>query len=105
MAKQPLVRFNNGKYIDQRQQDSVQNTLAPIQDSQIVFGNLVSVEVVSGDNYIQHNLGRPYTMYLVAGQTVAVDLTEVEDNPVKQSQLILNSTGSSKIRLWIAWGS
>jgi hypothetical protein len=102
MARQPLVRFNNGVYTDQRQQDSVQNTLSPIQESQIVFGNLVSVSVVSGNNFIQHNLGRPYVMYLIAGQNAIVDLIEIEDNPNRSSQLILNSSGSANIRLWIA---
>jgi len=103
MPRQPLVRFNNGKYIDQRQQDSVSGTLAPIQDSQIVFGNLVTVDVVSGDNFIQHNLNRPYVLWIIAGNNAnGVDPIEIEDNDNKSRILILNCQATAKLKLWIA---
>jgi len=102
MPRQPLVRFNNGVYTDQRQQDSVQGALAPIQDSQIVFGNLVTAEVITGNNFIQHNLGRNPVMWILAGTNAAVDLFEDLDNNFKDRQIIINSSGPATIRLWIA---
>lgn len=102
MRRQPLVRFNNGVYTDQRQQDAVQGTIAPIQSSQIVFGNLVTVEVVTGNNFITHNLGRIPVMWIVAGVNAVVDLYEDLDNNFKDRQLIINSSGPAIVRLWIA---
>jgi hypothetical protein len=102
MRRQPLVRFNNGVYIDQRQQDAVQGTLAPIQSSQIVFGALITADVVSGDNFIQHNLGRDPVLWILAGVNAVVDLYENTDNNFKDRQIIINSSGPATIRLWVA---
>jgi len=102
-SPKPLVRFNNGEYIDQRQHDSTFQAIQPVLESEIVYGNLVTVEVVAGTNFIAHNLQRDYIMWIVAGTNSAAILPEeIEDNPNRRSVLLLNCAASGRLKLWIA---
>lgn len=101
--RKSLRRYNNGVYIDQRQHDSTLAAITPVLNSQIVYGNLVTAEVVSGDNVIPHNLGRPYIMWIVAGtNNSAIAPEETAVNNIKDKVLVLTCAAAGTLKLWIA---
>jgi hypothetical protein len=101
--RKTLRRYNNGQYIDQRQHDSTLAAITPVLNSQIVYGNLVTATVVSGLNVISHNLGRPYTMWIIAGTSNAATApNDNATNTMPDKVLVLNCSASGTIKIWIA---
>jgi hypothetical protein len=100
--KRSLRRYNNGEYITQKIFDSVSDTIAPVTDSDIVYGNLLSASLITGqDNLISTNLGREYKMWLVASKDANADVWEV-NSTVKQGILTLRCSANVNVKVWVA---
>jgi hypothetical protein len=84
-------------------QDKIREYFSQI--SQIPFMNGVQIENVtlaSGDNTIYHGLKRPVVGYFILSQSAAATIYDkINSSSERKEKLILNSSASVVISLWV----
>lgn len=84
-------------------QDATERTVNSIAGRRIVDGVLIEdIELSSGDNTIEHKLGRILRGYIVVRRSAACDVYDKQDtNDLDDKTLILNSSAAATVALWV----
>lgn len=75
----------------------------PILAAPIVNGLLLNnVSLVSGDNTINHRLGRKLQGWIVVGKNANANIYDKQStNTMPELTLVLNSSGTLTVNLWV----
>ena len=98
MAQLPLIK---SQYMDlELIQSKWKSQLDPILANRLTQGNLISsIALKSGDNVINHLLGRMMQGWLLVDQDKGV--TIYRSAPLNGQTLTLNASGTVNISLWV----
>lgn len=79
------------------------SVINPILSAPIVNGLLLnSVSLVSGDNTINHKLGRKLQGWIVVGKTANANIFDKQaTNTMPELTLVLNSSATTTVNLWV----
>jgi Tfp pilus assembly protein FimT len=81
-------------------QTNIEQAVTPAIKSQLLDGRLITAQnLVSGDNKVQHKLGRVPQGYIIVKRTsgaTVYDTSETDSN-----FLILNSSGTLTVSIWV----
>ena len=80
-------------------QDAVEATLRSVTGRPIIDGGLLlDIELASGDNAVDHKLGRLLRGYIVVKRSAACD---IYNKDIDTRTLILNSSAAVTVTLWV----
>ena len=86
-----------------RIQDNIDAVLRPLQASAIGQGNLLTgVALINGSTEVEHKLGRELIGWIIVQQNANAPVWDRQSTNVKKSRtLVLNSTASMSVTLWV----
>lgn len=86
-----------------RLQDAAEASLSSVLDKRVIDGRLIEdVSLSSGDNTIEHKLGRTLRGWIVTRLSAAVDIYDKQStNNLTDLNLVLNSSGTATVSLWV----
>lgn len=87
----------------QRFLDQLLAGLNQLNELRILQGQLVEgIDLVSGDNDVEHKLGRALVGWIITRKSAAVDIYDKQDdNNAPGQNLILNASGAVTVDLWV----
>lgn len=89
----------NGTQENQRLQSNIEDSITGLLQNALLSGRLVeSVNLVSGDNKLEHKLGRKIRGYIFVKKSGAADIYNSSDDELF---LTLNSSANITASIWI----
>lgn len=103
MAKPRFFRKINSEDRELQQvQFNIEQAVAPFIKSPILNGRLeTSINLTSGDNKIEHKLGRKIIGYIIVSQSASIDIYDnIPTSTDGEKYLTLNSSANAVISAW-----
>ena len=99
-----FVRHAGGDWAAEQIQNNLENSFRAVEGCDLVDGHLLAeVELASGDNEIDHKLGREIKGWIITRyrEATANVYEKISDNADTGSLLKLNSSAATTVDIWV----